>query len=326
MQASSGKGNVQGAMLALGAMFLYSTHDVFIKFLGSHYAPFQTLFFAVLFSFPMVTIVLLQDATIGNLRPKHPWWVLLRTLSSTVVGFSTFYAFSTLPLAETYSILFITPLLITVLSIPLLGETVRLHRWAAVIVGLIGVMIVLQPGHAQLGLGHLAALLGATFSSLANVIVRKIGQDERSAVLLLYPMVSNFIVMGSILGFVYRPMPVEHIGGFAAMAVLGTVAGMLFIAAYKRAEAAIVAPMQYSQIIWASIYGYLFFGETLKLNVLIGAGIIIVSGLYIVFREGRSKISENTPVLSSLDMARDKGTRPAAGIWAKLRVRGVAAK
>ena len=163
--------------------------------------------------------------------------------ATVIVGFSAFYAFSHLPLAETYSILFITPLLITVLSIPLLGETVRLRRWAAVIVGLIGVIVVLQPGRSDLGLGHLAALAAAVFSSLGNTIVRKIGQDERSAVLMLYPMMANFLVMGAILPFIYVEMPVQHIGAFVAMAVLGTIAGMLYIAAYRRAEATVVAPM-----------------------------------------------------------------------------------
>ena len=315
--AAQGKQNVSGALLGVLAMAIYATHDTFIKFLGGYYAPFQTLFFAVLFSFPVVTMVMLHDTTIGNLRPKHPWWVLIRTVSGTINGFCAFYAFSTLPLAEVYSILFITPLLITVLSIPLLGETVRLRRWAAVIVGLIGVMIVLQPGRAHLGLGHLAALTAAVMSSLANTIVRKIGQDERSAVLMLYPMTCNFLVMGALLPFVYREMPILHIGSFALMAVLGTTAGLIFIASYRRAEAAVVAPMQYSQIIWATIYGYLFFGETLKPNVLIGAGIIILSGLYIVFREGRSSVSANTPVTSSMDMGRDKGMRPQPGLLAR---------
>lgn len=319
MAEGQSRSNLQGALLALAAMGLYATHDVFIKFLGGYYSSFQTLFFAVLFSFPVVSIVIMHDTTVANLRPVHPWWVLIRTVSSTINGFSAFYAFSNLPLAETYSILFITPLLITVLSIPLLGERVRVRRWAAVIVGLAGVMVVLQPGTSELSLGHLAALAAAVFSALANVIVRKIGHDERSAVLLLYPMVSNFILMGALLAFVYKPMPIGHIGSFAAMAVLGTCAGLLFIAAFKRAEAGVVAPMQYSQILWATFYGYVFFDETLKPNVLIGAAIIIASGLYILFREGRGKASANTPVLSSMDMARDKGTRPSSNIWARLR-------
>jgi drug/metabolite transporter (DMT)-like permease len=317
--STAGKSNVQGAGLALLAMAIFATHDVFIKWLGGFYAPFQTLFFAVVFSFPWVTVVLLQDATMDNLRPRHPWWVLLRTLSSTLVGFCAFYAFSVLPLAETYSILFMTPLLVTVLSIPLLGEKVRIHRWAAVVAGLIGVMIVLQPGEASLGLGHLAALMAALFSSLAAVIVRKIGPDERSTVLLVYPMMSNFLCMGAILAVMsshYRPMPVSHLGGFASIGILGTIAGLLLIVAYKKGEAAIVAPMQYSQIIWASIYGYFFFDETLSLNVLVGALVIIGSGLYIVFRE--SLASENTPVTSTMDMGRDRGIRPNFGLLAKL--------
>jgi len=310
--------NVQGALLALAAMGLYATHDVFVKLLGGFYSPFQTLFFAVLFSFPLVMIVIMHDPTAANLRPVHPWWVLIRTAASSITGFLGFYAFSVLPLAETYSILFISPLLITVLAIPILGETVRLRRWAAVMVGLIGVVIVLQPGRSTLGLGHLAALGAAATSSLSNVVVRKIGHEERSAVLMLYPMMANFLVMGAFLGFVYEPMPVMHIGGFAAMAVLGTVGGLLFIAAFKQAEAGVVAPMQYSQIIWAALYGYIFFDETLAPNVFIGASVIILSGLYILFREGRGDASVNRPVLSSMDMGPDKGTRPATGIRARM--------
>ena len=77
--------------------------------------------------------------------------------------------------------------------------------------------------------------------------------------------------------------------------------------------------MQYSQIIWATLYGFLFFNESPAQHVYVGAGIIILSGLYIVFREGRSKTSENRPVLTTMDLARDKGTRPAAGLLARLR-------
>lgn len=313
------KSNVQAAALALVAMGLYATHDVFVKILGGAFAPFQTVFFAVLFSFPLVTMVMMHDVTVGNLRPHHPWWVALRSVMTTITGFCAFYAFSVLPLAETYSILFMTPLLITVLAIPLLGEKVRLRRGLAVAVGLIGVMIVLNPGNASLGLGHIAALGAACSSSLSNIIVRKIGNAERSAVLMLYPMMSNFVVMGAMLWFYYEPMEKTHIVGFATMALLGTAGGLFFIAAFRKGEATIVAPMQYSQILWATFYGYVFFDETLKTNVIIGAGVIILSGLYIVFREGRSDASENKPVLTTMDMARDRGTRPSAGVVAQLR-------
>ncbi len=172
-----------------------------------------------------------------------------------ITGLSAFYAFSVLPLAQTYALLFATPLLITLLAIPILGEKVGIRRGLAVLVGLLGVLIVLRPGQADLQLGHIAGVTAAVFASLASVIVRKIGQEERSVVLVLYPMVANFLVLGMALPFVYRPMPIEHIGMLGIIASFGFVATLLVISAYRAAEAVIVAPMQYSQIIWAAIYG-----------------------------------------------------------------------
>lgn len=289
--------NLKGILYALLAFGIFASHDVLIKILGGTYAPFQLIFFSVLLSFPLVTLLLMRDRTPSHLRPVHPWWVALRTGAGVITGATAFYAFSVLPLAQTYSILFASPLIITLLAIPILGERVRLRRWLAVIVGLSGVIIVLQPGGTDLGLGHLAAIVAAFFGALASIIVRKIGQDERSIVLMLYPMVANFVVMACIMPFYYIPMPLEDLGMVGVVSVFGFVGGLALIAAYKNGEAAIVAPMQYSQIIWASVFGYLVFDETLSKNTLIGAGIIIASGLYIVFRESTSTASENTPVL-----------------------------
>lgn len=289
--------NTKGALLALLAFAVFSTHDVIVKILGADYSPFQIVFLSVLFGFPWVTLMLIQDASSGNLRPRHPWWTALRTAATTVTGASVYYAFSTLPMAQVYAILFAAPLLVTILSIPILGEQVRLRRWVAVLVGLGGVLVVLRPGSEPLTLGHLAALVGAIGGALASIIVRKIGKDERSIVLLIYPMMTNFVIMGTALPFVYQPMPIEHLGGIAVMSIMILIASSLVIAAYKAGEAVIVAPMQYSQIIWASLFGVLMFGETMDNMTMLGATIIIGSGMYIVLREGRANSSENTPVL-----------------------------
>lgn len=289
--------NVKGAVLALIAFGLYSTHDVFIKTLGATYSPIQIVFFSVLLSFPLATIMLMRDAKPGTLLPVHPWWMTVRTVAAVVTGVSAFYAFSVLPLTQTYAILFATPLIITVLSIPILGETVRLRRWMAVIVGLIGVMVVLRPGSTELTLGHGAAILAAFGGAFASIVVRKIGAEERTVVMLLYPMVANFVVMGAALAFVYKPMPIEHLGMLAVISIMAWIAGRIIIAAYRTGEAAIVAPMQYSQILWATAYGLIFFGEATDAYTAAGATIIIASGLYIVFRESRGGTSKNTPVL-----------------------------
>lgn len=289
--------NLRGALLGLSAFAFFAVHDVVVKSLGSSYAPFQILFFGVLFSFPLTTVMMMRDTSVGTLKPRHPWWIAARTVAAVVTGIAAFYAFSVLPLAQTYAILFASPLLITVLSIPILGETVRLRRWMAVIAGLIGVVIVLRPGGTEITLGHIAALTAAVGGATASVIVRKIGREERSVVLLLYPMVANFALMAAFMPFVYRPMPLGDMAAVGLMALLGFVANLCLISAYRAGEAAIIAPMQYSQILWASAFGYVLFGENLDVATAIGAGIIIASGIYIVARESRQSVSDNKPVL-----------------------------
>jgi drug/metabolite transporter (DMT)-like permease len=149
--------------------------------------------------------------------------------------------------------------------------------------------------------------------------VRRIGAEERSVVLLLYPLVANFVIMGAAIPFVYQPMPVQDLGRVALTALLAFAAMNCMIYAYRHAEAALIAPMQYSQILWALFYGALLFQETPSRTTLIGAGIVIVSGLYIVFRESRAGVSATTPVLRSRSRV---GTPAALRVGPVLRLRG----
>lgn len=311
------KSNLRGVFFALMAFGLFATHDVVVKYLGGQYSPFQLIFFSVLLSFPLVMLMLMRDSTRATLIPVHPWWTALRTVAAMITGSTAFYAFSTLPLAQTYAILFAAPLLITIFSIPILGEKVGKHRLAAVFVGLIGVLVVIRPGAAPLGLGHLAALTAAVCGALASIIVRKIGRDERNAVLLLYPMMANFVVMACLMPIFYRPMPVEDLGLVGVIAVLAFTGGLCVIAAYKAGDAAVVAPMQYSQILWAAVYGAFFFAEMPDSWTIAGASIIIVSGLYIVLRESLSGISLTTPVLRTRSRA-ETGTSPRVSTMQKM--------
>lgn len=289
----------QGILFALIGFGVYALHDVLIKLLGGLYSPFQIVFFSVLFAFPLTSLMLIRDTEPATLRPVHPWWMAVRMLVIMIASAASFYAFSALPLADTYAILFSMPILVTLLSIPLLGERIRVHRGIAVLVGLAGVVIVLRPGESSLTLGHLAALVGASCSALGAVIMRKIGRDERNVTMLLYPTMATFVVMGATMPAVYRPMEGMHFAMMATVSVLAF-AGMLFmIMAYKRAEAALVAPMQYSQIIWAVFYGWLIFDDWPGLATMIGVSLIIASGLYIVFRETRAGASRTTPVLET---------------------------
>lgn len=305
---------LRGALIAVAAFGIYSTHDVVVKLLGHHYTSFQIIFFSGLLSFPVVSVLLLSDKTDGNLVPRHPWWSLARSLTGVATGAMGFYAFSVLPMAQVYAMLFATPLVITVLAIPMLGERVGLHRGIAVIVGLLGVLIVLRPGAEPLSLGHLAGLGAAVMGALSAIIIRKIGKAERSVVLMMYPMLVSVVAMGLVMPFVYRPMPVEHLALNGVVAVLGMCGAFLLILSYRAAPAVIVAPMQYSQILWAVFYGWLLFSEEIDRWTAIGAGVIIASGIYIVLREGRPQVSKNRPVLENRSRL-DVGTIPRVGLW-----------
>lgn len=292
------KSNAKAALIALAGFAVYATHDVLAKTLGAHYSPFQIAFFNVLFAFPLVTLAMIRDTKPGTLLPVNLGLTILRTTTIVIATASAFYAFSVLPLTEAYAILFSMPLIVTILSIPILGESVGIRRWIAVIVGLIGVVIVLQPNNVSLEWGHLAAVVAAFGSSLASVIVRRIGHQERVVVLLLYPMIATFILMGLLMPMFYIPMTLEHLGYQFAMSLTGFMGAFLVIKAYKTGEAVIVAPMQYSQIIWATLFGYFLFQEVLRMNTVLGASVIIASGIYIVLREAKtSSPSKNTPVL-----------------------------
>lgn len=302
-------GNVRGALFSLLGFGIWASHDVVVKFLGGSYTPFQIIFFSGLLGFPLTTFLLSRDTETAPFRPVHPWWMALRIAAAATTGVSAFYAFSVLPLAQVYVFLFAAPFLITILSIPLLGETVGIHRWAAVIVGLIGVIVALKPGTTPLSLGHVAGLTAAFSSALASVITRRIGRDERRAVMLIYPMTANVFLMGAMLPFVYEPMPVQHLGLLAVTAGLAFAASLSIIVAYRAGDAAVVAPMQYSQIVWGAAWGALVFREFPDAWTWSGVALIVGAGLYVVLRESLSGVSEETPVLRTRTRA-ELGTTP----------------
>ena len=215
-----------------------------------------------------------------------------------------------LPLAETYSLLFATPLLVTALSVPLLGETVRMQRWGAVVVGLIGVLIVLRPGLTELTAGHVAGLTAAAASAMSSILARKLGGKERPAVLILFPMLLSMLVMSMTLPVVYVPVTLPDLGLMAIVGFLSVLAQLCILGAYRAAPAAFVAPLQYSQILWATLFGALFFAETPDRYVAIGSSVIILSGMFVVWRESRENVSEKTPVLRTANPRVDTGPQP----------------
>ena len=299
----------RGGSFALLAFAIFALHDSLIKVLGSGYSVFQIILFANLFAFIPTTMLMMADRKDESFRPRRPWLVTLRTVLGLMGAAGAFTAFTLLPLAEAYALIFASPLIITLMAVPLLGERIGPSRLIAVLVGLIGVLIVLRPGISHFGLGHAGALVAAVFGSTATIIVRLIGPSERSVVLILFPMIGGILAMAGIMPFVYRPVELVDLAIMASAGFLVVGGQLSIIAAYRAAPAGFVAPIQYSQIIWAILLGYLWFDEVPDKWVVIGTAIIIASGLFIVFRERTGGRSRHKPVLGNTDV--NAGTRLA---------------
>lgn len=280
------KSNLRGAVCSLAAFGLFSLYDMTVKFLGGSYSPFQILFFAGLATFPLIMVQLMSDRSGQTLIPVLPKWTALRIGVTIVNGLLSAYAFSVLPLAQCYAVFFMMPLFICLLAVPMLAEPIDLPRGLAVLAGFAGVVIVLRPDQMALHPGHFAAITAAALGAVNYVVLRKTGGVERPAVLMLYPMVAQLVVVTIVLPFVYQPMPMAHLGLTGLMAVEMFAGSLLIIAAYRHAPAVVAAPMQYSQIIWATAFGTLFFNEHMAAPTGLGIAVIIASGLFIVLRSG----------------------------------------
>lgn len=276
--------NLRGAIYGLAAMALYCLYDVTIKFLGPDYSPLQILFCAGLVFVPLI-LVQTKVTAAGSLWPRLPLWTGVRVVVALVNGIVGAYAFSVLPLAQCYAVFFLMPLMIAGLAVPMLGEPMDPGLGLAIVIGFGGVLIALQPGgETELGLGHLAAFAAATLGAVNYVILRKTSGIESPGVLLLYPAVAQLIAVGLAMPALWIPMSPEHwlLTGLMGLEVF--FGGLLIIAAYRTAPAIIVAPMQYSQILWAAILGWFVFGERMTLPMIAGIAIIICAGLFLLGR------------------------------------------
>jgi len=295
----SAGGIFRGMGLALAGFSVFSLHDALIKSI-TDVPVFQTVFFVVLFSFvPFVFMLALNSREI-SLRPKLPGLVALRCVFTVGSLLCVFYAFKNLPLTQVYSLLFSAPVLITLLSIPILGERVRFVRWIAILLGLIGIVIVLRPGAVAFSLGHMAALTAALCVACSSIVTRKIGAREHSVTLVLYPMLANVLVSGFLVIMVYQPMPGIAVLKMCGIGLLSVVGQMLMIYAYRTCEAQYIAPMQYSQMLWAVGYGALIFNESIDRNVVLGSLIIVISGLLFIWRELVASVTQ--PVLRTRNL------------------------
>ncbi len=279
---------LSGAGLGLLAFGTYATYDISAKLLGATYHPLQVIFAAGALTLPLLGAYILYSGNARRLWPNRPGLMVLRCAGTVVNFIAGVSAFTMLPLAEAYAIFFTMPLFIALLAVPVLGERFDPVRGIAVLLGLAGVIVALDPVATPLGIGHALALTGALVGAMNYVLIRKTGAVENTAVMLLWPQIVLFAVVGAAMPWVYRPMATADLGISALMAVVLMVGMVAIVEAYRRAAAIIVAPMQYSQILWAAIFGSLLFDEAIGTRTLIGIVLIALAGIIVVARQDKA--------------------------------------
>jgi drug/metabolite transporter (DMT)-like permease len=200
---------------------------------------------------------------------------------------SLFIGLTYLPIAETTAIGFTAPLFITALSVPLLKEKVGFHRWAAVLIGLAGVLIIVRPGG---GLWHWASimpLVGAMFFAGFQLITRVLASTERTHVTLFHTGIGGLFWTSLMVPFFWTEPTLVYWAVFIGTGVMGALAHLCMISAFNRAEASLLAPHNYTKIIWVAVLGYVLFDDVPSLNMWVGTAVIVSAGVYVLYRERR---------------------------------------
>lgn len=270
----------------LGAILLFAAMDTLIKFLTADYPVPQLMFVRSLVALLLVGgYTLWRGGGIAAMRTRRPWGHVWRAFAGLISMGCFFYAFRELPLADVYVLSFAGPLFITALSAPLLGEPVGWRRWVAVVVGFGGVVVMAQPSTGAPLVPVLVGLCAALFYALAALAVRGLSRTETSASIVLYLLLTTTVVSGALTVPVWTAPTAYALGLMALVGAIGAGAQVLLTQAFRRAPPAVVAPFEYTGMVWASLFGWMVFGDLPTAPVLLGAMVIIGSGLYILHRE-----------------------------------------
>ncbi len=221
----------------------------------------------------------------GLLRSRRPVLQLARSGLLVLSISMLFIGLTYLPIAEATAISFISPLFIVALSVPLLGERVGLHRWIAVSIGLVGVLVIIRPGGGLVHWAVVMPLISAVAFALYQIATRVLAASDPVFVTLFYTGAGGFFWTCLLVPFVWTAPTVTEWIGFFFIGALGAAAHLCLIKAFELAQASLLASFNYSKMVWATLAGYLVFGDFPSLNTLSGCALIIVSGLYIIWRE-----------------------------------------
>lgn len=290
--------SLRGILYLCAGVLVFSLQDAIIKQVSGGYSLTQVVCLRSCVGLPILLVLVQREVGWRALRSKHLLPLAVRALIMLGAYAAYYMAFPALPLADAVALYFTVPLFVTALAGPVLGEHISWKVWVAVVLGFAGVLVMLQPGTGLFEPAALLSLISAALYGMAMLMARKMGQVLPTSVMAFYQ--NGFFLLGSGLAaaivaalgivnashpsvaFLVRPWVLPTLADGLLIAVCGVVAaiGTLFLtAAYRVAKSSTVTPFEYTGILWAPLWGFLFFAEVPKFTTFAGAAIILVAGL-----------------------------------------------
>ena len=276
---------IRGILLVVLSTVFLASSDAMAKYATLRLSAIEVAWMRYVVFVAIMCPIVIAMGPRRALSTTRPALQLVRGVA--LVGSSLFFMSSLrlLPIAEATATGFVAPVFVTLLSILFLRESVGLRRWIATITGLIGVLIVMRPGTSAFQPGALLVIASALCWSSSLVVTRRMAGHESNVTTMAYSALCGLVVISALLPFVYvQPTPAEIVLGIC-IGISSTAGHWLVVAAYRNADASVLAPLTYVQAISATVLGYVVFGEVPNAWTITGAAVIISSGLYIAHRE-----------------------------------------
>ena len=294
---AAGHSTLRGITLKIVSVAVFVGMQTCIKAAGGVPAG-QIVFFRSFFAiFPIIAFLAFKGELASAFTTKRPFNHIARGLVGVGAMGLGFFALTRLPLPEAITLNYAQPLLVVVFSSVFLGETIRVYRWSAVVVGLAGVLVISWPELTLLNsdqglddqevLGVLAALIAAAISAVAMLLVRNLVQTEKTATIVLWFSSTASVLSLFTLPFGWQALTPLQAALLVFAGFCGGLGQILMTAAYRHAEASVVAPFEYTSMILGVVVGYFVFGDVTSLNTLIGGVIVVAAGIFIIWRERR---------------------------------------
>jgi drug/metabolite transporter (DMT)-like permease len=282
----------RGIVYMSASVLLFALLNGLVKWLVAKYPAAEVILFRSAFALIPCLWLIRRNGGFAVLRTRRLWWHFSRAGAQIVSMLAMFVAYGMMPLADAIAISFASPLFQTALSVPVLGEKVGVHRWGAVVLGFVGVMVMVHPGEAGefTQLGALLVLASALIGACLSLSVRAMTASEQAVTMVVYQAIFTALLVLPVQPFVWVW---PDLTDFLLLSLLGlSVAGAQYwwTQAFRLAPVSVNAALSYSSLVWSAAIGWLVWGETPTHDLLIGAAIVVLSGLYILYREAVRRV------------------------------------